>query len=458
MIVMKFGGTSVANFEAITRTIFIVGGKLDQKPVVVVSALSKVTDLLYKIADAAASKNKVQTEELLGQIRSRHINLVRELLEQSPALCEQAETRVNEICDSLADLVSAVCALGELSDRNKAVIISNGEILSSTIICFAMNAKVIRTNFIDARKMMITSESYLKGEPISEEICARVPGIISEAYKGMDAVITQGFIGSNLQGEQTVLGRGGSDYSASLIGMAIDAERIEIWTDVDGVRTADPRRVQNTKELEKISFEEAAEMAHFGAKVLHPLTIEPAVKKNIPIYVLNSMNPSNKGTAILRNELIEDGVKSVSFKENIRVINIFSTRMINTSGFLRRVFEIFSESKVSVDLISTSEANISVTVDGTEKIDKVVAQLSEFADVIVDDDKSQVSVIGKNIVRLNGMLKKTFAPLKKCNVYMISQGASFVNISFVVDREELTEIVQDLHHHLFEQPEEPECM
>lgn len=458
MIVMKFGGTSVANFEAITRTIFIVGGKLDQKPVVVVSALSKVTDLLYKIADAAASKNKVQTEELLAQVRTRHINLVRELLEQSPVLCEQAETRVNEICDSLADLVGAVCALGELSDRNKAVIISNGEILSSTIICFAMNAKGIRTNFIDARKMMITSESYLKGEPISEEICARVPGIVSEAYKGMDAVITQGFIGSNLQGEQTVLGRGGSDYSASLIGMAIDAERIEIWTDVDGVRTADPRRVQNTKELEKISFEEAAEMAHFGAKVLHPLTIEPAVKKNIPIYVLNSMNPSNKGTAILRNELIEDGVKSVSFKENIRVINIFSTRMINTSGFLRRVFEIFSESKVSVDLISTSEANISVTVDGAEKIDKVVAQLSEFADVIVDDDKSQVSVIGKNIVRLNGMLKKTFAPLKKCNVYMISQGASFVNISFVVDREELTEIVQDLHHHLFEQPEEPECM
>lgn len=458
MIVMKFGGTSVANFEAITRTIFIVGGKLDQKPVVVVSALSKVTDLLYKIADAAASKNKVQTEELLAQVRTRHINLVRELLEQSPVLCEQAETRVNEICDSLADLVGAVCALGELSDRNKAVIISNGEILSSTIICFAMNAKGIRTNFIDARKMMITSESYLKGEPISEEICARVPGIVSEAYKGMDAVITQGFIGSNLQGEQTVLGRGGSDYSASLIGMAIDAERIEIWTDVDGVRTADPRRVQNTKELEKISFEEAAEMAHFGAKVLHPLTIEPAVKKNIPIYVLNSMNPSNKGTAILRNELIEDGVKSVSFKENIRVINIFSTRMINTSGFLRRVFEIFSESKVSVDLISTSEANISVTVDGTEKIDKVVAQLSEFADVIVDDDKSQVSVIGKNIVRLNGMLKKTFAPLKKCNVYMISQGASFVNISFVVDREELTEIVQDLHHHLFEQPEEPERM
>ena len=165
------------------------------------------------------------------------------------------------------------------------------------------------------------------------------------------------------------------------------------------------------------------------------------------------MNPSGKGTAILQSEYIEDGVKSVSFKENIRVINIFSMRMINTSGFLRRVFEIFSENKVSVDLISTSEANISVTVDASEKIDKVVQQLSEFADVIVDDDKSQVSVIGKNIVRLNGMLKKTFAPLKKCNVYMISQGASFVNISFVVDREELNDVVNQLHYHLFENPD-----
>jgi aspartate kinase len=304
--------------------------------------------------------------------------------------------------------------------------------------------------------MMVTNKSYLKAEPDLDAISQRDPKLVAEAYEGMDAIIMQGFVGVTDEGKPTVLGRGGSDYSASLIGMAIDAEAIEIWTDVDGVRTADPRKVENTKYLEKISFEEAAEMAHFGAKVLHPLTIEPAVKKNIPIYVLNSMNPSGKGTAILRNELIEDGVKSVSFKENIRVINIFSMKMINTSGFLRRVFEIFSESKVSVDLISTSEANISVTVDASEKIDNVVKQLSEFADVIVDDDKSQISVIGKNIVRLNGMLKKTFAPLKRTNVYMISQGASFVNISFVVDREELVEVVKDLHYHLFEVEEELE--
>lgn len=455
MLVMKFGGTSVANFEAITRTIFIIGGKLDKKPVVVVSALSKVTDLLYRISDAAASRNEAETRELLAQLRKRHTDLAGELLAQS-VLKDEAVAKVNEICDNLDSIAMAVCSLGELSDRNKAIIISNGEYLSSTIIAYAMNSKGIRTKWVDARSMMVTNNSYMKAEPDMTAIMERVPGVIADAYDGMDAVITQGFIGVTKDGEPTVLGRGGSDYSASLIGMAVDAERIEIWTDVDGVRTADPRKVQNTRYLEKISFEEAAEMAHFGAKVLHPLTIEPAVRKSIPIYVLNSMNPSGKGTAILRNEFIEDGVKSVSFKENIRVINIFSTRMINTSGFLRRVFEIFSESKVSVDLISTSEANISVTVDAAERIDPVVEQLSEFADVIVDDDKSQVSVIGKNIVRLNGMLKKTFTPLKKCNVYMISQGASFVNISFVVDREELSEVVQDLHDHLFDQVEELE--
>ena len=453
MIVMKFGGTSVANFEAITRTIFIIAGKLDQKPVVVVSALSKVTDMLYKISDAAASGDVEQTKDLLAQLRKRHVDLTEELLSQS-MLKDEAVARVNALCDDLDKIAMAVCSLGELSDKNKAIIISTGEYLSSTIIAFAMNAKGIRTRWVDSRTMMVTNKSYLKAEPVVEAISQRTPKLVAEAYEGMDAIIMQGFVGVTEEGKPTVLGRGGSDYSASLIGMAIDAERIEIWTDVDGVLTADPRKVKNTKYLEKISFEEAAEMAHFGAKVLHPLTIEPAVKKCIPIYVLNSMNPSGKGTAILRNELIEDGVKSVSFKENIKVINIFSTRMINTSGFLRRVFEIFSESKVSVDLISTSEANISVTVDAGEKIGPVIEQLSEFADVIVDDDKSQISVIGKNIVRLNGMLKKTFTPLKKTNVYMISQGASFVNISFVVDREELAEVVQDLHDHLFDNPEE----
>ena len=447
---MKFGGTSVANSDAVTRVISTVRGRLGEKPVVVVSALSKVTDLLYKISDEAARRNRSGAMELLGQLRSRHLDLAGELMPDDPVQCGTAKEKVNEICDALTSFVDAVCAVGELSPRSKAIIISNGEYLSSNVICCAMNASGIRTNYIDARRMIVTDDNYLKGDPDMDTISSRAPGVVLGAYEYADAVITQGFVSATAEGEPTVLGRGGSDYSASLIGMAIDATRIEIWTDVDGVRTADPRRVENTKCLDKISFEEAAEMAHFGAKVLHPLTIEPAVRKNIPIYVLNSMNPEGKGTAILQSSFIEDGVKSVSCKENILVINIFSTKMINTSGFLKKVFAIFSEFKVSVDLISTSEANISVTVDATQDITGVVSALSEFADVYVDSDKSQVSVIGKNIVNLKGLLEQTFAPLRDCKIYMISQGASYVNISFVVDRDTLTDVVRQIHKYLFE--------
>ena len=449
MIVMKFGGTSVADSKAIARTISIIGGRLDRKPIVVVSALSKVTDLLYKIADSASEGDRKAADEYIETLQSRHITLAEELLEGNPML-EEARTKVADICSELKNFVGAVCALGELTGRSKARIISRGEWLSSTVICYAMNSRGIITNFIDARKMIITSDNHMKGEPDKAEIMKRVPEAVSAAFSGADAVITQGFISSTVKGEPTVLGRGGSDYSASLIGMAVDAESIEIWTDVDGVRTADPRIVPCTKNISRISFEEAAEMAHFGAKVLHPLTIEPAVNKNIPIYVLNSMNPEGKGTVILQNSFIEDGVKSVSFKENILVINIFSTKMINTSGFLKKVFEIFSVNKVSVDLISTSEANISVTVDSSQNIDAVVGKLSAFADVYVDSDKSQVSVIGKNIINLKGLLEQTFAPVRDCKIYMISQGASYVNISFVVDRTVLNDVVQQIHKYLFE--------
>lgn len=462
MIVMKFGGTSVADCAAISRTIEIIRKELPQKPVVVVSALSKVTDLLYKIAEQARLRNTSAARELLSGLRERHIMLAKELISPESglvegmsdndilAILEQAKSRVNSLCDRLEHFVEAVCELGELSDRSQAVIIGNGEYLSSNVICCAMNARGIRTRLMDSRRMIITDNEFLKGEPQTGEIETRVQREIGEEYRDCDAVITQGFVSATADGEPTVLGRGGSDYTASLIGMAIGASRIEIWTDVDGVKTADPRKVQNTKSLDKISFEEAAEMAHFGAKVLHPMTIEPAVKKNIPIYVLNSMNPEGKGTAILRSELIEDGVKSISSKQNILVINIFSTKMINTAGFLMNVFEIFSRNKVSVDLISTSEANISVTVDSAQNVDKVIEELSAFAQVYVDSDKSQVSVIGKNLDNVNGILEKTFGPLSRYRIYMISQGASYINISFVIDRPALDTVVSILHRSLFE--------
>ena len=450
MIVMKFGGTSVGGVDPIQQVISIVKGNLDKKPIVVVSAMSKVTDLLYKIADAASKKDEKQAVSLVEELRTRHIEVAEQLMEHDVANMLPAISSINEICDELERFVKAVSAIGELSPRSKAVVVSNGEILSSTVISYAMNANGIPTAWVDARKMIITDDvDVLKGEPDRDMIQKRVPEIISGVFDDHQAVITQGFISATESGQPTILGRGGSDYTASLIGMAMDVERIEIWTDVDGVLTADPRKVPDAKRLEKISFEEAAEMAHFGAKVLHPMTIEPAVKKNIPIYVLNSKNPKCTGTAILQSDQIKDGVKSVSFKENIRLINIFSTKMINTAGFLGKVFKMFSESNVSVDLISTSEANISITIDNTQDIDALVDKLSSFAEVEVDTGKAQISVVGKNLLNTPGITENVFSPIQTTKIYMISQGATNINLSIVVDRADLEETVLSIHNSIF---------
>ena len=446
---MKFGGTSVGSPAAMRRVIDIVKKSLAERPVVVVSAMTKVTDLLYRICDSAEKMDEAATKALLEELRAKHCDTAAELLGSDSEALSKCQAGISAICDRLARLVNAVCAIGELSDRSKAQIVSCGETLSSTIMAFAMNANGIKTNWIDAKSMIITDGSLLCGEPRKTDVCIRVPQIISAAYVGYDAVITQGFVASSAEGYTSVLGRGGSDYSASLIGKAVGAKRIEIWTDVDGVRTADPRRVPGSKCVKEISFEEAAEMAHFGAKVLHPLTIEPAIESGIPLYVLNSMNPEGEGTAILRDDCVAPGIKTISCKENILVINIFSPKMIHTTGFVEKVFKVFSRNTVSVDLISTSEANISVTVEPNERVAQVVAELREFADVQVDSDKSQVSVVGKDLVGQNGELKDMFAPLAGYRLSMISQGASHINVSFVVERSELNDVIVGMHNYLF---------
>ena len=449
MIIMKFGGTSVQNGTAISRVIEIVRARMERKPVVVVSAMSKVTDLLYKICDEAAALRTEAALDHIEVLRSRHLEVATELLCATPFL-DEAHARIEELCSRLETFVRAVCVIGDLSPKSRARIISCGEVLSSTIICHAMNAWGIRTSFIDARKLIITDNQYLKGEPDKAAICERAPGVIAEAFRNADAVITQGFVSASPDGETTVLGRGGSDYTASLLGMAVGAEEVQIWTDVDGVMTADPRVVDHPVTLPEISFEEAAEMAHFGAKVLHPMTIEPAIRLGIPIWVLDSTHPERKGTGIFGKERIPDGIKSVSSKENIQVINIFSTKMIHTSGFLSRVFGVFSDFGISVDMISTSEANISVTVDGSADIGPVVERLSGFAEVTVDRAKAQVSVIGKNLVGSKGIFEALADALADHPVYMISQGSSFINLTVVVDRDACRDVVRQIHRNLFE--------
>lgn len=452
---MKFGGTSVADSQAIERVMTIVRGKLDKQPIIVVSALSKVTDALYKICDFTERGDSLEALMLVENIRERHLRLVDELVGCSEEHFAKATAHVNDLCDSLRKLIEVICDLGELSQRSRARIISNGEYLSSGIICHALNASGIATSLIDAREIIITDDNCLKGEPDLKRISEVVPEVIRRAHSLMggaeaEAIITQGFVSASADGVPTVLGRGGSDYTASIIGMAVDAREIEIWTDVDGVQTADPRKVEGTRSLDSISYTEAAEMAHSGAKVLHPSTIEPAVNKRIPISVLNSRRPECRGTRILQDECIPSGVKSISCKENVRLVNIFSARKFNSVTFASKTFALLASHNIPVDMITVSESTVTVSVAEDADIMPLIEQLSGYATVYVESGKSQVSLVGKDMAFTRGVCQKVFGALQGVTIYMISQGASGNVLSMVIDRTCLAQVMNDLHKVIFE--------
>ncbi|MBO4764362.1 MAG: aspartate kinase [Bacteroidales bacterium] len=450
MIIMKFGGTSVADATAMLRTISIVESKLAQKPVMVVSACAKVTDGLYNIISLAEACKQEEAADAIAALKARHMGIVDDINATLPEVNERKDRDVRNKINRIFATLEEHLGEGNMSECDKAVIISSGEYLSSTIIAYAMNMRGTKTHWVDARSMIITDEDFLKASPRMDILEVSAARVVKEAYAKYQTIITQGFISATEDGRPTLLGRGGSDYTASLIGMAIDADRIEIWTDVDGVRTADPRIVSNTKGLHKLSYEEATEMARFGAKVLHPLTLEPAQKKNIPVYVLNSMNPQNEGTAVLSRACVFDGIKTLSYKENIRVINIYSMKMINTVGFMEKVFKTFARHNVSVDLLSSSEASITVTVEASQNVEGAVKGLSTFADVTVDRDKAQISIIGKNIIGVRGLLASVFNAVIDSKIYMISQDTTYLNLSIVVDRPEMADVLKKLHQNLFE--------
>jgi aspartate kinase len=447
---MKFGGTSVADATAMLRTISIVESKLAQKPVMVVSACAKVTDGLYNIISLAEACKQEEAADAIAALKARHMGIVDDINATLPEVNERKDRDVRNKINRIFATLEEHLGEGNMSECDKAVIISSGEYLSSTIIAYAMNMRGTKTHWVDARSMIITDEDFLKASPRMDILEVSAARVVKEAYAKYQTIITQGFISATEDGRPTLLGRGGSDYTASLIGMAIDADRIEIWTDVDGVRTADPRIVSNTKGLHKLSYEEATEMARFGAKVLHPLTLEPAQKKNIPVYVLNSMNPQNEGTAVLSRACVFDGIKTLSYKENIRVINIYSMKMINTVGFMEKVFKTFARHNVSVDLLSSSEASITVTVEASQNVEGAVKGLSTFADVTVDRDKAQISIIGKNIIGVRGLLASVFNAVIDSKIYMISQDTTYLNLSIVVDRPEMADVLKKLHQNLFE--------
>lgn len=449
MIVMKFGGTSVQDAEAIDRLCGIVRSKLDKQPVVVLSAISKATDTLINSANLAAAGKLVNAIEDIEDLKDRHFEISSGLLKDDASLSE-LKLKLLIYFSEINDLLKGVSLLNELTPKSHVKIVSYGELMSTLITSYAMKERGINALLLDSREFIITDNNFLKGEPDINEITVRTKKSLAENIQTGFIPVIQGFISSSKNGVQTVLGRGGSDYTASLVGMALDAEAIEIWTDVDGMLTADPRKVNGTKIISKISFEEAAEITYFGAKVLHPMTIQPAVEKNIPVWIKNSGSPETEGTIIL-NTVSENGaeVKSISCKENITVMNIFSMRMLNSYGYLKKIFEVFDKHKTSVDLITTSEVNVSVTLDNNEFLDDIKKELSEYAKVNVEKNKSLVCVVGSNIRNTKGIAAKIFGVLTDYNITMISLGSSLINISFVVDQDKLTDVLQKLHDTFF---------
>ncbi len=445
---MKFGGTSVQDEEAIGRVISIVRSRLSEKPLVVVSALARVTRLLCAVADEAGQQNEEKVRELLAQLRERHFSLAANLLSGSPGLLGECNRDIETLISGVANFVGGVCQIGELSPRSEARIISVGELLSSTIISYAFNASGITCHWIDARRMITTDDNYLSARPDLQVTEANVKRIVGMESRGTDLMITQGFVASTGKGATTVLGFEGSDYSAAIFGMALNAERVEIWTDVDGIRTADPRVIHDTRKIDVISYEEAAEMAAMGARVLHPLTIEPARKRNIPIRVLNSSNPSCEGSLVVRSDEAPDGPKSVAFRDGILFIKIASDKLEGVCSMLGKVSGALFARRIPVTMAKATESEVYLVIpEEWDGLEDALDEIAAWASVTVYRDKAFISVVGRNITSSEGLGDKVISVAGK--VHLADVGANLMSESFVIDRERLQPTLEAVHGFIF---------
>ncbi len=443
---MKFGGTSVESQEAIERLTRIVKKHEQRRPIVVVSAMGKTTNKLLKAATEAAAGRRDQALTLIDELRGHH--LVHGLPLAGSASAE-LDRFIRTHFDWLEDLIRGLAVVGELSPRSTDAVASVGERLSSLVVTYALRARGIAAEHVDARRVIVTDDRFTQAQPIFDETYALLRERVAPVAETAVAVMG-GFIGATQDGQTTTLGRGGSDYSAAVVGAGLGAEEIQIWTDVDGMLTADPRIIPGGHRVKSISFDEAAEMAYFGAKVLHPATVLPAVEKHIPVLILNSRRPDVEGTRISAHPApSRNPVKSISCKRGITIVNIRSTRMLMAHGFLRRIFEIFDRYETSVDMVSTSEVSVSLTLDNSAKLSEILAELREFAEASTEQEQAIVCLVGENIRHTPGIAGRTFKVLEKNNIRMISQGASLLNLGFVIADVDLQSAVGALHTEFF---------
>src|ERR1700689_4810088 len=449
MIVMKFGGSSVESAAAIERVASIVKARLPLHPIVVVSAMGKTTNRLLAIAQSAIEGKREEYIRQLHDLRDFHSREARQVV----PLAHRAELdrTLDDHFQEMTELIKGIAVLGELTPRSIDAISSYGERLSSYIVSLAFEYFGVPSTHVDSRKVIVTDSRHTQAAPLFAETYRRLAATVAPLAE-QKVVVMGGFIASTEAGVTSTLGRGGSDFTASIVGAGVNAEEIQIWTDVDGMLTADPTIFPGGHRVKVISFAEAAELAYFGAKVLHPATVIPAIERNIPVLILNSRRPDVPGTRIVSETVpCRNTVKSIACKRRITLVNVHSTRMLMAHGFLRRIFEIFDRHETSVDMVATSEVSVSLTIDDIGQTQGICAELSEFSEVEMEPDQAIVCLVGENIRYTPGVAARVFDSLRDLNIRMISQGASLLNLSIVVAEKDLRHAVESLHAEFFSQ-------
>jgi aspartate kinase len=443
---MKFGGTSVADASRLRGVAALAAERSEAGVLLVLSAFSGVTDSLFAAGKAAVAGNEAEALALLDKMIERHRSTASELLAMpANALPAPVEAVLGAARAELGAVLKGAALLKALPERSMDVLAGRGELLSTTILAAFMKAP-----WIDARQVMRTDSRFGCAKPLTGEIRALAAERILPLVAPGKVAVTQGYIGADASGAPTTLGRGGSDYSASLFGAALGASEIQIWTDVEGVLTCDPRIVPAARPVETLGYDEAAELAAFGAKVLHPATILPAVELGIPVTVRNSMVPNGRFTTISRGTASGRGVTALASRGPVTVVTVRTPRMLGGSGFLASIFEAFGRRGVSVDLVSTSEVSVSATVDGKAGVEELVADLSELGEVRVERDRAVVALVGERLLGTPGIPGRALGALSDINVEMISLGANEINLSLVVERGQAAEAQRRLHAAFFE--------
>ena len=445
---MKFGGTSVGDVAAFGRVFKVVSAQLGRSPVIVASAMTKVTDALLAAFDIAKKGDFPGSVALLEPHFERHVEVAKHFIPDGTSNLFDSELQFAR--GELSDLLTRTSRRSLPLSMLKDAIVSYGEQLSSRLLAEVLKAKGINARQIDSRRLIVTDDEFGAAQPIIDETNEIIRLELQPLIAAGEVPILGGFIAGNRAGETTTLGRGGSDYSAALVAAALDAEELQIWTDVTGVMTCDPRICTDARTIPVLSYEEAAELAYFGAKVLHPKTIKPAIDNAIPVRVCNTFLPGETGTMILAESgEVPNKIKSIASKKNITILRITSARMLGAYGFMSAVFQVFDRHRTVIDVISTSEVSVALTLDDAEAIEKVVEDLRRIGEVEVESGYAVICVVGEGLRASTGLAAKIFSTIDDVNVALVSHGASAVNLTFVIKEDSVPDVIRKLHAEFF---------